>query len=452
MVYHIVVRNVGAIPAHQVVVEEESQSGVRVEGSIPQALLDNGKLIWKLGTLEPGQERKIAVKVVPQSEGTIGAAATVRTARGNIDDQPVAAGRRGPSLRFQIEAPREAAVGAPIPFHFVVTNVGKTDATGVVIRDVLPASLRHPDGDDLEYEIGPLPAGKSRDVELMLTAAQPGRTVNRAVVTADGNVTEEASASVEVVGPSLTVSRAGPRRLFPNKAGQFSNTVTNPGSTPALDVRIVETVPAGMEFVDATDGGVYNAARRSITWTFDRLAAQESRTVRSRLQPSSRGAQVSVVRTYDATGGTGETMGTTHVSGLPALTIDISDIAPNVEVGDDIRMPIRILNRGSDAATNIRASITVPAGMELISARGPVDYTTRNAGSKTGTGDRLHPAPSELQFAPLARLEPRSDAVIELIVKCRRTGNARVQIAVECEEVAEPVRREEVVPVAALAD
>ena len=452
MVYQIVVRNAGDIPARQVIVEEEAQPEVKVLGSIPQAMLDNGKLIWKLGALEPGKERKIAVKVIPQSEGTIGAAATVHTARGNIDDEPVAGTKRGPTLRFEIDVQRQASIGTPIPFRFKVTNVGRTDATGVVIRDVLPAGLRHPDGDDLEYEIGMLPAGKSRDVELMLTAAQPGRTINRAVVTADGNVTEEASVTLDVSGPALNITRGGPRRLLPNKPGQYTNTVTNPGSTPALNVRIVETIPPGMDFVEASDGGEYNPSRRSITWNFDRLEANESKSVRSRLHPTGRGAQVSVVRAHDATGGTGETVGTTHVSGSPALTIDVSEIAPNIEVGEEIRVPIRILNRGSDGATNVRAAITIPAGMDLVSARGPVDYTTRKTNMQDRSQSRTFKEQQELQFAPIARLEPRSDAVIELTLKGRRTGNARLQLSVECDEVNEPVRREEVLPIVALPD
>src|SRR5205807_2125020 len=103
----------------------------------------------------------------------------------------------------------QAALGTPIEFSFRVKNVGPVAATGVTIRDVLPAALRHPDGDDLEYNLGQVPPGKTREVTLTLTAAQAGPTVNRVVVTADGNVTEEAHVELDVIGPNLNVARDG---------------------------------------------------------------------------------------------------------------------------------------------------------------------------------------------------------------------------------------------------
>jgi len=55
-------------------------------------------------------------------------------------------------------------------------------------------------------------------------------------VTAEGNVTEEARALVEVIGPALEVSRTGPKQLFPGKPGHYENVVTNPGPSPATNV------------------------------------------------------------------------------------------------------------------------------------------------------------------------------------------------------------------------
>src|SRR5262249_55792963 len=45
MVYEIVVRNVGAIPAYQVVVEDTIPKNARLDGTIPQAQLKENKLI-----------------------------------------------------------------------------------------------------------------------------------------------------------------------------------------------------------------------------------------------------------------------------------------------------------------------------------------------------------------------------------------------------------------------
>lgn len=448
MIYQIVVRNVGPVPAQQVTVEDVVPQNVRIDGSNPQAELDGRKLLWKLGTLEPNRERKIAVKVTPQSEGTIGSVATVNFATAG----GMPANSTAPRLKFDVSAPRQVTVGSPVLVSFRVSNVGRVDATGVTIREVLPAALRHPDGDDLEYEIGTLPAGKMKEVQLELTAAQAGRTVNRAVVTADGNLTEEAVVQLEVVGATLNVSRTGPKRLYPNKTGSYTNTVMNPDTTAISNVKIVETVPAGMEFVDASDGGQYNAAKRSVTWTVDRLRGGESKSVRISLTSASRGAQVSVVRASDSSGASGETVATTNVAGVPGLTIKIDDFSALVEPGEQVKIPVRIVNRGNDVATNVKATILIPAGMQLVDARGPTDYKAVSdvLPQNVPAGQRIGNTPRRpgVVFSPLNRLDPGADASFEITLQARTPGNARLQVEAQCDQVPEPIRREDHLTVA----
>ncbi|HEY2249976.1 MAG TPA: hypothetical protein VGH74_02905, partial [Planctomycetaceae bacterium] len=437
MIYQIHVRNVGHTPAHQVVVEDVIPDTVKIDGSIPQALLKDNRLIWKLGTLAAGHEKKISVRVFPQSEGTIGGVATVNFAA-EPKPGPNAA---SPQLKFDVAAPRQAAVGTPVEFSYRVKNVGQVPASGVTIRNVLPAGLKHPGGDDLEYLIGQLPAGKTEEVKLVLTAAQAGPTVNRVVVTADGNVAEEAQVPLEVVGPSLVVAREGPKRLFPNKTGTYSNTVTNPGLSPVTAVNVVETVPPGMEFVEASDGGTYNAAKRSVTWKIKQIAATASKTVKVTLRSNARGAQVSVVRAYDPAGSSGETVGATHVSGVCALTIEIGDIPPLVEAGETVNVTARIINRGSDTAANVRITIGLPAGMQLVDAKGPTPHSELVATRKGSPENAMRDA---VEFAPIAKIEPKADAVIELTLKAHTNGTARLEVQAQCDQLPEPIRREEV--------
>ena len=439
MIYQIHVRNIGHNTAHQVVVEDVIPEGVKIDGSIPQALLNGNRLIWKLGTLAAGHEKKISVRVVPQSEGTIGGVATVNFAAEPRPNPNTA----NPQLKFDVAAPRQAAVGTPVEFSFRVKNVGQVPASGVTIRNVLPAGLKHPGGDDLEYLIGQLPAGKTEEVKLVLTAAQAGPTVNRVVVTADGNVAEEAQVPLEVVGPSLVVVRDGPKRLFPNKTGTYANIITNPGLSPVTAVNVVETVPAGMEFVEASDGGTYNAAKRFVSWTIGQIAATASKTVKVTLRSNARGAQVSVVRASDPAGSSGETVGATHVSGVCALTIEIGEIPPLIEAGETVNVAARVINRGSDTAANVRITIALPAGMQLVDARGPTPHSELAATSKSSE-NRATRGDIEVQFAPIAKIEPKADAAIELTLKARMTGAARLEVQAQCDQLPEPIRREEV--------
>ena len=432
MVYHIIVRNVGKIPAHQVVVEDVIPTEVEIDGSIPQALLKDDHLIWKLGTLAAGHEKKIAVRVIPRSEGTVGGVATVHFAR-EPQGVPV------PQLKFDVSAPKQATVESPVAFTFQVSNIGTVPAKKVVIRDVLPAGLRHPGGDDLEYNLGELPPGKSQEVTLELVAAKVGPTTNRVVVTADGNVTEEAAVELNIVAPSLKVSRKGPTRMFPGKTASFTNTVANSGSRPMAGINIQEKIPPGMKFISAGEGGFFDETKRTVYWLNRQLGAGESRTVTVTLQATERGAQISVVRAIDSYNQSGETAATVKVAGAPALTIEIGEIPPLVEPGETIRIPARILNRGSDTATKVKVVVKLPPQLKLISADGPTSYREGVPRNQADDGT------VELQFEPIDKIDPKKDGVFDFRVQADQAGAVHITVEAVCEQSADPIQRQEMI-------
>lgn len=429
MIYHIVVRNAGTTIAQQMVVEDRIPDGLRVTGTIPRAELAGSTLSWRIGALEPGQEQRFSVRAIPLAEGVVGSVATVNFTAEIGARTMVSA----PKLRLEIAAPQRATLGAPVVFHYKVTNVGKADSSGVIIRNVLPAALKHADGDDLEYEVGTLPAGQSREVQLALTASQQGRTVNRAVVTADGGLSVQAEAEVEVVGPSLAVRRTGPKRMFPNKPAVFTNTVSNGGSTVVGNITLVETIPPGLDFVSATADGRYDAEKRTVTWRIDRLDARQSGSVDVTLSPTVRGQQVSVVRAFDGTGATGEAMGTTNVTGIAALSVDMSELAAPIVLGESLPCKIRVFNRGSETATNVRVAVTIPPGLQVVSVKGPGNYRR--------TADQL-------QFDPIPRLDSRNEATIELTLQAAGAGDARLVVLVQSDQMTQPLRNEQATTIA----
>jgi uncharacterized repeat protein (TIGR01451 family) len=426
MVYTIRVRNDGTIPAHQVVVEDRVPRGVQLDGTNPRAEMSEKTktLLWKLGTLEPGQERTISVRVIPTSEGPIGSVATVNFSTEVSSHTVVSA----PSLRLEVIAAERGTLGQPVAFTFRVTNIGRSEATGVVIRNVLPAALRHSDGDDLEYAVGTLPAGKTKEVTLSVIAAQAGRVVNQAVVTASGGISVQAEASVLVQGASLDVSRTGPKRLFPKKNGRFINTVANPTSQPMLNVSVTETIPAGVEYVASSPEGEYNPARRSVTWTVARLEPRQSRPFEITLASNEVGSKVSVVRASDSTGASGEKVTTTTVIGAPSLAIEVLDGTSPLEVGEQVTYRIRITNRGTDAATNVRPVAIVPATMQVMQIGGQL---------------RFRQVANRIEFEPIPRLEPNGSALATVTLRAIRPGDTRLQTQVQCDQLSLPLTHEE---------
>src|SRR5207253_919526 len=50
----------------------------------------------------------------------------------------------------------------------------------------------------------------------------------------------------------------------------------NLGTAAAQNVQVVDTLPAGVSFVSASGGGVFNPASRTVTFTVGTLAANDS--------------------------------------------------------------------------------------------------------------------------------------------------------------------------------
>lgn len=426
LIYTIVVKNVGDSSAYQVAVEDRIPKGSTLTGTIPQAQLADKRLLWRLGELKAGEERKIMVRVVPQEAGTIGSVATVNFVA------EVAARTRvtAPKLALTIAGPKQARLGEPVTFQFKVTNTGTADARGVWIRDVIPDGLKHPAGKDLEYEVGQLPAGQSKEIKLTLTAARVGETVNRGIVTADGGVRLEEKVPVEIVGTRLVVTRTGPKRSYVGRKAVYANLITNDSDAAATGVSLTETVPNGMEFVEATDGGRYDAAERTVTWTVGQLAPRESRTVKVTLLAKATGAQAGLVRASDAGGGTAQVASKTEVEGFAAVRIEIPPVGAPAAVGEAIPLRIVARNQGTAPATNVRIQVTIPDETEVTSVRGPGKHTQ---------------ADGRIAFEPIADLKPGRTAELDLVLKATAAGDVRVGVQIDSDQMKQPLTREEAV-------
>jgi uncharacterized repeat protein (TIGR01451 family) len=342
----------------------------KLSGTIPRAELSEKTLIWKLGNLAPGEQRKISVRVVPLEAGQIGSVATVNFVAEVAAETHITA----PQLKIDLSGPSEAKLGEPVPFQFRVTNTGSGEASGVVIRDLIPEGLKHAAGNDLEYEVGRLPAGESREIRLALMAAKIGPTVNTAVVTADGGVKSEAKVSLEVYGTKLVVVRTGPTKRYVGRTAVYTNTVTNESTRPVEAATVTEVVPEGLDFVEASNGGQYNPGSRTIAWRLSRLGPGENRTLKVKLLPKSTGTLSSLVKAAAVGGDAVEITSQTIVEGFSAVALEIPSIESPVDVGEKTSLRIVARNRGNSPATNVELLIEVPAQFKVVSVHGPVKH------------------------------------------------------------------------------
>ena len=93
--------------------------------------------------------------------------------------------------------------------------------------------MQHPAGSDLEYGVGDLRPGESRQLDLQLTAKRPGTVTNVLAARGDGKLRTENRFSLEVVAPQLDVALAGPKRRYLEREATYQVAISNPGTAPA---------------------------------------------------------------------------------------------------------------------------------------------------------------------------------------------------------------------------
>ncbi|MGE4004086.1 MAG: hypothetical protein AB7I48_28220 [Planctomycetaceae bacterium] len=334
LIYSIHVRNIGRAAAENVVIKDVTPRGSRLVGTSPQAELDeaNSKLIWRLGKIAPGDLRTIKVKVVPTTAGQIGSIATVSFEAAVAARTVITA----PELRLTIDGPEEVGVGEKAAYRFTLTNAGSADASGAYIRNLIPEGFEHPRGGDLEYDIGILHQGQSKEVELTLLAVKPGKFENRAILAADGNVSVDIAKTVSILASRLSVHREGPADRFVGRSARFTNTITNESSGTLAEVTVVEMIPAGIRFEEASDGGVFDPQRSTVTWRLRQLGPGVARPVHVSVIPTQAAELATTVKAFDSLGHSAEVTSRLRVAGFSSLKVDFSPDGVPVPVGEEV--------------------------------------------------------------------------------------------------------------------
>ena len=424
-VFTIVVRNTGAVAAHGVEVHDDVPQGAQFMSSNPPATQPApGKLVWSLGEMRPGDSATIQTQLMPVSEGEIGSVATVHF--------HAAASARArstrPLLKLQVSTPPNVMIGQPVALKIRLSNPGTGVATGVVLTENVPAELKHAAGPELEFEVGSLRPGESRDLELTLTAAQAGHIVNLLTAQADNNLQTEDRAEFDVLAPALKLGVTGPKRRFLERNATFTVSITNPGTAPAHDVQLAATLPRGMKFVDANNMGQYDAATNTVYWSLEELPPQETGKVTVTAVPQQPGEMKLQARARAQQGLSDSIEETVSVDGMAAVVFEMSDAQDPIELNGQTTYQIHVINQGSKSAANVRVVALLPAELRPLSAEGPVKHAI--------DGQRV-------LFEPLGQLPPKADATFAIKVQAVAAGDIRVRVQVLSDDMRSPITKEE---------
>jgi uncharacterized repeat protein (TIGR01451 family) len=423
--FDLYLRNTGSAAASGVTVSDHVPAGTQLIDARPAPQQSpDGALVWAIGAMQPGEEVQITLQVMPQTEGEIGSVAQVSFT--------AAATSRSictrPQLAIEHTAPPKVLIGDAFTVGITVSNPGTGPATGVMIEEDVPAGVVHAAGSQLEYDIGTLRPGETKHLELALRAEKPGLVQNTIRVRGEGSLAAEHTVQVEVIAPQLQVAVEGPKLRFLERQATYTVQVANPGTAAAREVELVAHLPRGMKFVSTDSLGQYDVPRHAVIWSLAELPQATKGAVKLTLLPVEAGDQPLRVEGRGALGLSAVGEQIVRVEQAAELVHTVKDLDEVIEVGSETTYEIRVHNQGTKAATSVRVTAIMPAGMAAIHGEGP----TRAAGDAT-----------QIAFEPLARLNPQEEVIYKVQAQGRQPGDQIVRVQIASDEWPAPVTREE---------
>ena len=331
--------------------------------------------LWGKGPVEPGCEHKfffdkdcrLLVEATPAPEPVIPKPAPVKP-------RPVVKSACGASsatgyypcegctvAKLEKNMPVEVAMNTKFDYTIKVINPTEVMLNSVVVTENLPDNFKladtnpkaKSDGGKLTFEIGMLDPGQTK----VLTVSGMATSTDCLKSCAAISYIIPTCASVKVVQPALKLVKTAPASVLLCEAIPVKFVVTNTGSGSAGDVKIEDTLPAGLKTADGKSMIMLNAGT---------LAAGQSKEFSTTLKAEKTGKYVNKAVASSSTGLKAEASTTTEVR-QPVLAISKS--GPEQQyLGRPVSYDIKITNKGDASATDTVLTDTIPSGVTAVKA------------------------------------------------------------------------------------
>jgi LPXTG-site transpeptidase (sortase) family protein len=391
--FTVTATNNGPSNATGVVVTDLLPAGLTYVSSTPSVGSYNAVSgAWTIGALANGTNGNLTIVATATGTNTV---INTATKTGEVQPDPVAGnnsasatvtGQAADIAVTKIVSNATPNLGTNVTFTITATNSGPSNATGVVVTDLLPAGLTfvssaastgtYTAGTGV-WNIGPMANPSTATLTVTATANSTSLVTNTATKTAEDQtdpVPGNNSASATVTGQAAdiaitkTVDNATPNQ---NTNVTFTITATNNGPSNATGVQVTDKLPAGLTFVSATpSAGTYTAATG--LWDIGAIA-------------NTANATLSIVATVTGTNPVFNTASKTAevqpdpVPGNDAASATVTGQAADIAVtkvvsnatpplNSNVTFTVTVTNNGPSSATGVVVTDLLPAGLTLVSA------------------------------------------------------------------------------------
>lgn len=249
---------------------------VKVVDTLPEGLTSDNKreLVFDAGTLKPGESKDFAFAATAARVGSFVNVAKATSAQGVTAEAKASTVVRQPVLSIACTTPESQIIGRPIEICFVVSNKGNAPSAATVLEVQVPEGLKATANSNLKtqggkaiFEIGTLAPNASERICATLVAETAGSYEFKGSV--------RGTCAQAVTTACTTVTRGVPAILLevvdvedPIEVGKdvtYVIEVTNQGTAPDSNIRLVCTLEDSQQFVSGTGITAVSAEGRRIT-------------------------------------------------------------------------------------------------------------------------------------------------------------------------------------------
>jgi gliding motility-associated-like protein/uncharacterized repeat protein (TIGR01451 family) len=391
-----------------------------------------GNAISITGNLPAGAANKITITVTgtvaASFNGSLANTATATPAEPGTSPKSATATTavsRKPVLSIVKAGPATITAGQQITYTVTVSNTGTSNAVGVAIADVIPASIKAVSWTSAVSGAAVVNTGATGSSNnLALSADIPSGAANNVTITIRGTVDPSFSGSIVNTAtatpsesgttpvtstttatasriPDVSISKTGPATLVSGQNISYTITVNNFSSSDAKALVIADQVPAsvtGVNWSAAVSGGAVingtaNGAGNAINLNADLPAGSTNVitiTVSGTVNPGFSGSISNTASATPAEPGTVPKTATsiTTVSKIPTLSIQKTGPA-SISAGQQINYTLTVNNTGTANADNATITDAVPAGISNVSWTAVSEGGAAIVGTASGTGNSI---------------------------------------------------------------
>lgn len=418
--FDLVLRNRGRIAIEEISITNVLPKGFRFVKSDPLPTKKLPKMVWLIKKLEPQEEARISLYLVPTAVGNAMSAA-------RVDFHAAAASMFKvvqPKLKIEAEGPKTVLVGNQAVFNVVVKNPGSGKTTNCRMKAFLPKELE-PVAAGTEYDIGTLNPGESRTIRVLARVNKLGTHKVKFITIADDKLRDEVLKEVVGLQAKLDIAITGPKFRYLARPAKYKLRVKNTGNAVARNVTVSVRVPRAFAYLSGGKTGRFDASTKTVNWYIGTLAIGKESTAEFSLKAVNRGnfplmAEATADRDIKS-----QDKHVTRVDGIAAILLEVVDVDDPVEVGAVTYYEILVTNQGTEFAKNIKIQAKVPKGITILGAKGPSEGKI--------IGDTI-------TFDALTKLAPRADAIYRVKVMTTKAGDQRIEVTATADSLDSPVK------------